>query len=128
MGCMVNANILIFTGQDEVWTNTKDPINMYKADAIFAMTVLRTFLPLESSKAMDQPQLQKALRQGQIRPRLPPQVTKMLMWVVQAQVAEALEDEVQVVDMVPAPVQQQQRGRQAPTAMVTRAQVRQQQQ
>ncbi len=32
MGCMVNANILIFTGQDEVWTNTKDPINPYQAD------------------------------------------------------------------------------------------------
>ena len=57
MGHMVNANILIFTGQDKVWTNTKDPINTYQADAIFAMTVLRTFLPLEASKAMDQPHL-----------------------------------------------------------------------
>ena len=57
MGCMVNANILIFTGQDEVWTNTKDPINTYQADAIFVMMVLRTFLPLEASKATDQPWL-----------------------------------------------------------------------
>ena len=128
MGHMVNANILIFTVQDEVWTNTKDPINMYKADMIFTMTVLRTFLPLEASKATDQPWLQKVLGQGQIRPRLPPQITEMLMQVVQAQVAEVLEDKVQVVDMVPAPAQQQQRGRWAPTAMVTRAQARQQQQ
>ncbi len=64
MGCMVDANILIFTRQDEVWTNTKDPINTYQADVIFMMTVLRTFLPLEASKATDQPQLQKALGQG----------------------------------------------------------------
>ena len=82
MGHMVNANILIFTGQDKVWTNTKDPINMYQADAIFTMMALRTFLPLEASKATDQPRLQKALGQGQIRPRLPPQITKMLMQVV----------------------------------------------
>ena len=125
---MVNANILIFTGQDEVWTNTKDPINPYQADVIFAMTVLRTFLPLEASKAMDRPWLQKALGQGQIRPRLPLEITAMLMQAVQAQVAEALEDEVQVVDMVLAPAQQQQRGRQAPTATITRAQAKQQQQ
>ncbi len=82
MGRMVNTNILIFTGQDEVWTNTKDPINPYQADAIFAMMALRTFLPLEASKAMDQPWLQKALGQGQLRPRLPPQITEMLMRVV----------------------------------------------
>ncbi len=53
MGCMVNTNILIFTGQNEVWSNTKDPINPYEADAIFAMTALRTFLPLEALKATD---------------------------------------------------------------------------
>ena len=94
MGHMVNANNLIFTGQDEVWTNTKDPINPYQTDVIFAMMALRTFLPLEASKATDQPQLQKALGQGQLRPRLAPQITGMLMRVVQAQVAEALEDEV----------------------------------
>ena len=52
----------------------------------------------------------------------------MLMRVVQAQVTEALEDEVQVVDMVPILAQPQQRGRWAPTAMVTRAHARQQQQ
>ena len=57
-----------------------------------------------------------------------PQVTEMLMQAIQAQVAEALEDEVQVVDMVPAPAQQQQRGRWAPTATVMRAQAKQQQQ
>ncbi len=50
------------------------------------------------------------------------------MWVVQAQVAEALEDEVQVVDMVPTPAQQQQRRRWAPTATVMRVQAKQQQQ
>ena len=53
MGCMVDMNILIFTRQDEIWTNTKDPINTYQADVIFAMMVLRTFLPMEASKAMD---------------------------------------------------------------------------
>ena len=53
MGHMVNTNILIFTGQDKVWTNTKDPINTYQADVIFAMKALRTFLPLEALKAMD---------------------------------------------------------------------------
>ncbi len=47
--------------------NTKDPINTYQADAIFAMMALRTFLQLEASKAMDHPRLQKALGQGQLK-------------------------------------------------------------
>ncbi len=94
MGHMLDMNILIFTRQDEIWTNTKDPINMYQADVIFGRMALRTFLPLEASRATEQPWLQKALGQGQIRPRMPPQVTKMLMQVIQAQVAKALEDEV----------------------------------
>ncbi len=126
MGWMLDTSILIFVGQDIVWMNTKTPMTPIQADVIFAMTVLQTFLPLETQKATDRPQLQKSLGQGQMRPRMALQITEMLMRAVQVQVAEALDDKVQIVDAVPAstPAQQLsgQRTRWVPTAMVTRMQ------
>ena len=82
MGQMLDANILIFTGQDVVWMNTKMPISPTEADMIFTMTTLQTFIPQEAQKAMDRPRIQKALGQGQIHPRMPPQITEMLMRAV----------------------------------------------